>query len=410
MRASSGYTTAELLALRATPTSPRASASSAAAEPPQSPPFRAVSEQPTDDYQSYHRAVLANHTSTFAFAHYSADAPSALVVASSSSADSVERAHRGCPASLFRRGARLQRWLRYGRNVACFNLYPATKRDLQVNDLLWRVAQSGEYDPHVGNFLLENNVLSLAMPAKFFEFLSGISKHDLKTCMLQVLALIAEDEDAEGLALMKSELDPSVWDELAVYISRQRDSVARIDTTTERGLKLMRDVEMLLRLCYLSPWKIDVYASFVTPQDMTLVISEAEHVAHGGLRKEVGKIDVADRKLVRSSARRPVSSQPQAGGPPPRCRATTKTAVFWKLFLDWRRHRKVLVQGLGLHPAQVTTVMMHAIARGNQALAWERAEVVMACACRSGNLLSNLPKEVVFNLIAPHVLLAGSKL
>lgn len=355
--------------------------------------------------------MIANHASTFAFAHYDCDtSPSALVVSGSHGGESVARASSGNASSLFRRGSRLSRWLRYGRSVACFNLYPACRRDLQVNDLLWRVAQSGEYDPQDGNLLLENNVLSLAMPYRFFDFLRGISREDLKTCMLQVLALIAEDEDAEGLALMKSELDDSVWDDLTSYMSTQGDGVTRIDTATVKGLKQMRAVEMLLHLCYLSPWKIDVYASYVTPQDMTMMLSEAERLAGGGAGMEAGAQDVGDRKLVRSSARRPVSSQAPAGGAAPRCRSTSKTVVFWKLFLDWRRYRKVLVQGLGVHPADVTEVMLHSIAEGKQNDAWDRAEHVMACACRSGNLLSNLPKEVVFNILAPHVLLAVSKL
>lgn len=405
-----GYSTTELLALRNGPLSPHPYTSPTLTSPASASASRRGA-LPEAEYQAVHRAVIANHASTFAFAHYDCDTPSsALVVYGSHGAESVVRASSSTASSLFRRGSRLSRWLRYGRNVACFNLYPACRRDLQVNDLLWRVAQCGEYDPQDGNLLLENNILSLAMPYTFFEFLRGISREDLKTCMLQVLALIAEDEDAEGLALMQSELDDSVWDDLTNYMSKQGDRVAKIDTATARGLKLMRDVEMLLHLCYLSPWKIDVYASYVTPQDMTVVLSEAERLESGGAGNEVRAPEVGDRKLVRSSARRPVSSQAQAGGPPPRCRAASKTAVFWKLFLDWRRYRKVLVQGLGVHPTDVTKVMLHSIAQGKHNDAWDSAEHVMACACRPGNLLSNLPKEVVFNIIAPHLLLAGSKL
>lgn len=305
--------------------------------------------------------------------------------------------------------------MRYGRSVACFNLYPASQRDLQVNDLLWRVAHEGEYRPGDGNLLLENNVLSLAMPHKFFSFLAGISREDLKTCMLQVLALIAEDEDAEGLALMRSELEDSVWNDLNEYMATRGAYTPLLDGTTERGVKLMRDVEMLLTLCYLSPWKIDVYVGYITPQDMSMVLSEAQRNANSPAGSALPAQDVSDRKLVRSSARRPVSFGPSVphGSPPPH-RTTSKTkraktVVFWKLFQDWRRHRKVLVQGLGIHPKVVAQTMLHSIAHGSQNVAWDRAELVMACACTPGNLFSSLPREVVFNIIAPHVLLAGLK-
>lgn len=272
-----------------------------------------------------------------------------------------------------------------------------------MNDLLWRVAQQGEYDPANGNVLLENNVFSLAMPHKFFSFLAGISRKDLHTCMLQVLALIAEDEDAEGLALMRSELDETIWNDLENYMASS-GGTSTIDGTTELGLKLMRDVEMLLRLCYLSPWKIDVYAAYVTPQDMATVLLDTS-------RGSDMSANVVDRKLVRSGARRPVSAGPivSKGASPPRMRATSKTMVFWKLFLDWRRYRKVLVQGLGIDAADATTTMLHSIAEGTQKMAWERAELVMASSVQQGNLFSSLPKEVIFNIIAPYVLLAGSK-
>lgn len=396
-----GYSTAELLALRSAPLSPHFTASS---HPLQLPPSATHPTLPEAEYQAFHRTVIANHTSTFSFAHYESDpAVTHLIIPSPDTVNGVQFAPPQNSAQLFTQRGRLARWLRYGRSIACFNLYPACRRDLLVNDLLWRVAQKGEYDPADGNILLENNILSLAMPHKFFSFLANISRQDLHVCMLQVLALIAEDEDAEGLALMRSELDETVWTDLENYMATTAGP-SSIDGTTELGLKLRRDVEMLLRLCYLSPWKIDVYAAYVTPQDMATALSATS-------RGYDITTDVTDRKLVRSGARRPVSagSLIMNGVSPPRVRPTSKTMVFWKLFLDWRRYRKVLVQGLGINAAQITSIMLHSIAEGTQKMAWERAYLVMACSLRRGNLFSSVPREVVFNIIAPHVLLAGSK-
>lgn len=395
------YSTAELLALRSAPLSPHPTASSHPLQLPSSPTRATL---PEAEYQAFHCTVIANHASTFSFAHYESDPAIAhLVIPSSDAANGVQFAPPQKAAQLFTQRGRLARLLRYGRSVACFNLYPACRRDLLLNNLLWRVAQKGEYDPADGNVLLENNVFSLAMPHKFFSFLAGISREDLHVCMLQVLALIAEDEDAEGLALMRSELDETVWSDLENYMAKG-GGASTIDGSTELGLKLMRNVEMLLRLCYLSPWKIDVYAAYVTPQDMATVLSDTSR----GL--DIG-VNVADRKLVRSGARRPVSAGPvvSKGASPPRMRATSKTMVFWKLFLDWRRYRKVLVQGMGIDAAEVTSAMLHSIVEGTQKVAWERAELVMASSLQRDNLFSSLPREVVFNIVAPYVLLAGSK-
>lgn len=395
-----GYSTAELLALRSAPLSPHPTTSSHPFHLHPSPRRAAL---PEADYQALHRAVIANRTATFSFAHYEADPSITHLVIPTPDASTVRYASPAPASQLFTPRARLSRCLRYGRNVACFNLYPACRRDLHVNDLLWQVAQTGEYDPAHGNILLENNVLSLSIPREFYSFLSNVSREHLNTCMLQLLALIAEDEDAEGLALMRSELDVSVWCDLERYMASS-DADSKIDGGTDRGRKLIKDVEMLLRLCYLSPWKIDVYAAYVTPQDMATVLSENSRGADIS-------IDVSDRKLVRSAARRPVStSLSSASQLPPRARALSKTEVFWKLFLDWRRYRKVLVQGLGIDAAEVTSTMLHSIAKGTQRKSWERAELIMACSTRPGNLFSQLPREVVFNIVAPHVLLAGSKL
>lgn len=430
-----GYSTAELLALRSVPLPP---ASTAGAGTVLSAPDLPNAMLPDAEYQALHRAVLLCHQATFAV-YQNQSRHAQLVVPVPSQPVSSQQAHaslpqtaprppppptvRWCddraPFDVFAQGSRLARWLRYGRSVACFNLYPASKRDLQVNDLLWRVAHEGEYRPEEGNLLLENNVISLAMPHKFFSFLARISRQELKTCMLQVLALIAEDEDAEGLALMQSELEDSVWQDLTRYMANRGLQNPLIDSATEQGRNLMRDVEMLLTLCYLSPWKIDVYTGYITPHDMSIFLSEVQRAVSGAAGASISPQNVSDRKLVRSSARRPVSFVPMIrhGSPPPprgkikaKVMSKTKTTVFWKLFQDWRRYRRVLVQGLGRHPTEVTRAMLHSIAQGTQKKAWDSAEFVMACACQPGNLFSTLPREVVFNLIAPHLLLASSKL
>lgn len=361
-------------------------------------------------------------------------------------------------ASLFRPHSRASTALRYGRFVACFNLYPACRRDLDINHLLWTVARNGEYDPATGNILLENNVLALAFPVPFYNFLASVTREELDTCTREVLALIAEGEDTEGLNLMKQELEPSVWEDLMSYMKQKEanpptsqppqhstqyptqyptqhppqfphalpaqapqrpdedDDEEAQYAQRKRQKELMLAVEMLLRLCHLSPWKIEVYASFVTPRDMGLILTDLSSgcmtaVSANGATSTPRPViaDALDRPLVRSGARRPVWTSRERGSAKSALenRLSNKKLAFWRQFQSWRLYRRVLVAGCGFAPVLVTEAMLATIANGSIEEALLRAETVMACAYVRGNLLSDLPKEVVFRYIAPYVLLAG---
>lgn len=390
-----------------------------------------------------HQRSLHNASTMLAFANYRANptAPDLVLPCSESNTTSAVRTVQRLPQhdALFYKASRISTALRYGRFVACFNLYPATAHDLAVNDLLWRVAHEGEYDPQIGNSLLRYNVMALAFPTPFYAFLSSVSKEHLDQCVLQVLALIAEGEDSEGLNLMKHELEPTLWAKLEQYM-QQTQIVNQNDVETSEAQEhadqtykqLMVDVEMLLRFCYRSPWKIEVFASFVTPRDMALILPDLEldsRCLRNGTPvnptlSSISSSDVStDRPLVRSSARRPVWALGGVGGirassptlssncpiqkPPLAERLSNKKLAFWTQFLHWRIYRRVLVQNCGVHPTLVAEALLSAIEDGSVDDALRRALTVMCCACVHGNLLSSLPKEVVFRYIAPYVLLAG---
>ncbi|PXF45452.1 hypothetical protein BWQ96_04750 [Gracilariopsis chorda] len=311
----------------------------------------------------------------------------------------------------FRHDSSLAQWTRYGRTIACFNLYPAKEHDLQINHLIWNAAQRGEYCPSDGNLLLHNNILSLSMPREFFHFLRSVSEEELKQSMLEVLALIAEDEDAEGLSLMKSELEPSIWEDLTLYIRACETPSCRMDVRSKEGRKLMTAVESLLRFCYLSPWKIDIYASYISPMELNGMLQCMEKNMNV-FENDLDSMQYSrDRRLVRSHARRPVSSSCPTSHYFVSSRSnflTVRNCIFWKMFQDWRRYRMVLVQFLGLSPSDAVQIMVDSISRGTQDRAWERAETVLACSMVDGNLFSQLPKEVVFSTIAPYVLYFSS--
>lgn len=136
------------------------------------------------------------------------------------------------------------------------------------------------------------------------------------------------------------------------------------------------------------------------------------------IRRPIGSIhsstaipELHDRKVVRSSALRPVSSFQQSHTTHSiRCsRITNSHVVFWMPFQDWRRYRMILVQGLGMSAADVAATTLSFISRGSREQAWDSAEAVLACANISGKLLSSLPREVVFHIIAPRILFATSE-
>lgn len=401
-----------------------------------------------------------------AFAHYSSTPkqPDVVLPAQWGARNKLEAVMRQPEhESLFHSSSRLATLLRYGRFIACFNLYPGSRRDLEVNHLLWSVARNGEYDPVTGNVLLKNNVLALAYPAAFYDFLASVTHEELTLCILEVLAMIAEGEDAEGLSLMKQELEPSIWDDLVSYMKEKYSLIpfacaGFVDVTDaqpqinmhshatptaatnnpdiffteinmtenvinrlERDQKTMRDVEMLLRLCYSSPWKIEVHSSFITPCNMGFIYTELTnavakkpfdaHCSASGSSPSISQnMDITDRRLVRSTARRPVWAFRRAsssGTASSEHRQSNKKLIFWRQYQMWRMYRRALVDGCRVSPAAATEAMLTTLSNGSFDDVIARAETVMACACVRGNLLSNLPREIVFRYIAPFVLLAG---
>lgn len=306
---------------------------------------------------------------------------------------------------VLKKDSSLVKWLRYGRTVAFFNLYPACQQDLDINHLIWKSAQAGEYDPVEGNLLLENNLLSLALPRELHSFLAHTSQHDVNLCLLELLALIAEDEDEEGFALMQTELAEPVWKDLMQYMSPDDTYLERINRSTEKRIRLMGYVETLLNLCCLSPWKIEVYTAYISPQDMSTALwYTSNHITNFS--------DVAPesrrRALVRSAGRRPVTPPRSSPRPYSRVHVTNRIAVFWSLFQDWKHYRLVLVDTLGVKPEQASSAMLYSIGRGKQKEAWKRADCILELATNKKSLFSSLPADVIANVLYPFVLLAGS--
>ena len=184
--------------------------------------------------------------------------PSPSLFSNSSSASSAPAVatllrHEPHHVGLFDQSSPLSSILCYGRQIARFNVHPSSKRDMEINDLLWRVARAGEYHPAAGNELLKQNVLALAYPEPLFKFLSSVTQQELKLCMLELLSMIARGEDSEGLLNMQEDLEAGLWVELMRYMHRFEDPSFDAEENTGSitpSDKIKEGVKMFLRLCY----------------------------------------------------------------------------------------------------------------------------------------------------------------
>ena len=241
---------------------------------------------------------------------------------------------------------------------------------MEINDLLWRVAQEGEYHPADGNALLKQNVLALAYPQPLFKFLSSVTQQELNLCMLELLSMIARGEDTEGLMNMQEDLEAGVWVDLMQYM--RRSDVPSFEVNDETGSmasseKIKEGVKMFLRLCYLSPWKVEVYASYITPRDMSATLSLLPSPPAGptfenfGFQEQRGPRSVpslADRPLVRSSGRRPVGTLSDRPVGEIGNRFSNKKMAFWRQFQQWRLFRRSIVHGCNIHPTIAAESML----------------------------------------------------
>ncbi len=253
--------------------------------------------------------------------------------------------------------------LRHGRGLCALNLHPTSSTDVLVNELLWRCAHDGEYAASTGDALLGVNVLCLVMPSELFALLRRHTISSFQALMLEFLGQLADDADDEGA----DEVDAATW--AALHTSRLRDR--------RNGHVPHEDVGVLARLC-LTPWKVNIYATYVTPLDTRTALAAA---------KPCNDAPYAPRRV--------------------RSRAPSVGIVHWKLYMDWQRYRRLWVTRLGVSSITATRIMVDAIISGRQHAAWASVETVIAAARRPpsrGNLLAMLPRDVIWNSLAPRLL------
>lgn len=283
--------------------------------------------------------------------------------------------------------------LKYGRGICSVNLHPSTARDTAINDFLWRCAQCGEYDSASGNSLLDVNVLVMSMSTELLNLLRRLTLAEFQACILDFLSLIDEDDDDhddndndnnnyyagdgdgehENVNIINidddDQLDPSTWIQLHNRIANSGRPQSRCE-----------NVETLARLCLLTPWKIPVYVTYVTPFDMRNCISAPINI----------NIDI---NININKART-------------RSRAPSVGVVHWKLFMDWQRYRRLWVDRISVPPIEASNTMIRAILSGQQHAAWAATETIVAGSKRNftPNLLALVPPDVLWNNLVPRVL------
>jgi hypothetical protein len=284
--------------------------------------------------------------------------------------------------------------LRLDPGRARLALFPRNARDLRANALLHDAARSAEFSPADAAAAFGTNVVALAFPAPLAALLAAIDAPHLRAASIELLALVAEDEDDAGREDMQRELEPSVW----------RDLTARMAVRPSQPAPphIMQTVEQLLRMCYRTPWYIAVPCLHVAPADIVAALcrqaagnqpcNENDMATRAG--QDHNKIDQTSQATNCTLAQSPSSRE----------------TALWDLFQAWHPVRVALVDRLGISGRVAATALLDAESVGEIENAWTRAHVVVAASRASRdtfNVFSMLPHDLVTRTLAPRVLLAG---
>jgi hypothetical protein len=235
--------------------------------------------------------------------------------------------------------------LRLDRTLISLNLYPRTSDDIALNSLIHASASSASFESSTLGALLGTTPVLLALPATLSRFLQTISLAQLHVSILEILTLIAEDEDPAGLAAMGEELEPSVARDLAAYMTARA-----LPDAPAKPAAVVKAVETLLRCCYLTPWKIHVPCLHVPPTGLAEALTPAGACG-------------ADKKQWRHEV-------------------DPAVAAHWTVHLGWPAARAALVGRLKLSGRVAATALLDAHVSGSVEPAWGAADAVVAAARR----------------------------
>lgn len=271
--------------------------------------------------------------------------------------------------------------LRCHPTFSCFNIYPTTANSLKVNNLLWHTVSRGSYDPSDGDPLLGAHVFVLGIAPELHEFLSTVSLDEMHRAIIDFLVLLhhqlTTDGDNAGLAKLKEDLVPEIWDKLNGSIGTFPNG----EPTEPRRSKVL---ENLVQISFMTPWRVDIFAAYLTANDVT------------------GLVDVLHTDRFEATPCRYILANDNRRGPE---RAQGK--VMLKLYQDWRVFAAVLHDGMGLGYHLVAEAMERAVYAEKSAGLLEQAFTALEASENKMSFLSRLPTDVLERKIIPWVIRRG---
>lgn len=260
--------------------------------------------------------------------------------------------------------------LRCRSGFSCFNIYPTSKETLDVNIFLWETVHNGFYDAEKGNVLFGENIFVLGLAAELFDFLVHVSLEALDRAMIDFLVLLhhqlTTDGDVIGVAKLREELLPEVWE-------RVEGDIGVFENGEPKEAERAATLEHLVQISFMTPWRVDVFAGYLTPDDMSTAIAESPSVA-----AEKMPSFGADSVGVRGSA-------------------------LLKMFRDWQVYDEVLCKRLSMKRFAALEAMDRAIYRGRSVHMYEQAAAVVDQCENKKSWFSLLPIELVERAVVPWI-------
>jgi hypothetical protein len=319
--------------------------------------------------------------------------------------------------------------VRHHDTLVTFNVYPRSDRDVELNELLWRVVRDSSFkSTELAPYLARKRkspdapigvVFALAIPLKLIHFLEAVTLEEMHSSVIHMLADAAQGEDEDGLELMRHELSPAIWTRLEpVLLDESGCCESRADLPTSdaagdhsscerQGVMCNKYASSMLDMALQSShaqnyWSVDIQGTLFEPY----------HQAHCDTHSD--------------NARQPSHNNDRA-------------AVTHSLYLDWRVYARVCMVmdttisnissasadqsswsdndeiprwTSGDSPSEtavkcrlILDTLLQLVSEQRHAATWERAQTLLLCANRSGNKLHTLPEHVIHHEILPRMVL-----
>lgn len=260
--------------------------------------------------------------------------------------------------------------LRCRSGFTCFNIYPTSQMTLDVNRFLWDTVHNGFYDSVKGNALFSTNIFVLGLPAELFDFLVHVTLEALDVAIIDFLVLLhhqlTTDGDVIGVSKLQEELLPEVWNRLEANIGVFENGEPK---EAERAATL----EHLVQISFMTPWRVDVLAGYLSPADMGLLLDHGPRHLSGAL-PAFG----SDCVGVRGSA-------------------------LLKMFRDWQVYDDVLCKRLSMKRCAALEAMDRAIYVGRSECMYGEAAAVVDLCDRKQSYFSLLPMELIERAVIPWI-------